>query len=341
MLNIHPSNSSADLSQHLQEPADVAAGGAGQVAVVLVNWNGWRHTLAAYESLAKSSFRDWEILCVDNASEDESVAVLSEVRPRFRLIESKANLGFSGGCNLGIEEARRRGAKYVYLLNNDATVDEHTLARLVEASKSVDDACVLGTILRFPSNGTIQFWGGRQSPDGLPLWPAPSEEGLAQSPDLIESEFICGASLFMPMSVFDRIGGFDERFFLNFEETDWCFRARRANYRCLVVKSALVFHEGGLTIGEGPLQTYFMRRNLLLCAERHAPPVRFAALYARQTAGAVLRLLKAILPGTSRASSLDYRAQAMGTFDYSLRRFGDCPSSIRKMAKEFRALSRV
>jgi GT2 family glycosyltransferase len=338
MLKPAPLKWSADLSERPREQADGPGDRAGRVAIVLVNWNGWRDTLACYESLTSSSFRDWEVICVDNASTDESIAALREPRPRFRLIESQKNLGFAGGCNLGIEAARSRGAEYIYLLNNDATVCEQTLAVLVETSQSLGDACVLGTLVRVPSDGTLQFWGSRKSNEGLPMQFAPSEERLAQSPDLIETDFILGASLFIPRAILEKVGVLDDRYFLNFEETDWCYRARRANYRCLVLKNALVFHEGGAAIGhpEGPLQVYFTRRNRLLFCERNVSPPRFALLYLRQAAGALWRLMMALAPGASPALSLQYRAHAMGTFDYMLRRFGDCPPVIRKMASEYR-----
>src|SRR3990167_1012568 len=89
-----------------------------RVAVVMVNWNGWQDTLEAYESLKQSTFTDWEVICVDNASADDSVAMLQVERPRFHLVQSQENLGFAGGCNLAIAAAKQQGAEYIYLLNN-------------------------------------------------------------------------------------------------------------------------------------------------------------------------------------------------------------------------------
>lgn len=306
----------------------------------MVNWNGWRDTLAAYDSLKGSVYQDWEVVCVDNASTDESLAMLREARPRFLLIESQKNLGFAGGCNLAIAAAKARGAKYFYLLNNDARVNEQTLELLLDASQALGDACALGTVVRMPSNGSIQFWGSKELRAGQPVQFPASEERLAGAPELIETAFILGASLFIPSAVFEAVGGFDERYFLNFEETDWCYRARRAGFQCLVLKSAEVLHEGSASIGDpdGPLQVYFMRRNRLLFSERNVPPAQFAVLYLRQAAGAILRFLTTFAPGNSAATASIKRAHAMGTLDYTLRRFGDCPPIIRKMARDARSL---
>src|SRR5215211_6656536 len=76
----------------------------GGVGVVIVNWNGWRDSLRAYESLLRSSFENWQLIIVDNASTDESVEHLSSLGPHVTLVENSCNAGFAGGCNLGIEK---------------------------------------------------------------------------------------------------------------------------------------------------------------------------------------------------------------------------------------------
>src|SRR3990167_4074799 len=147
-----------------------------KIAVVLVNWNGWRDTLAAYESLTHSVHQDWEAIVIDNGSTDGSLAELRGDRDRFLLIESPTNLGFAGACNLGIEEARVRGADYIYLFNNDATVDPDTLGKLLTALQSVDDRAVVGSTIRFIENGRLQFWGAHKTRDELPVWTPADEE---------------------------------------------------------------------------------------------------------------------------------------------------------------------
>lgn len=311
----------------------------GRIAVVLVNWNGWEDTLAAFESLKASTCPDWEAIVIDNGSTDGSLAKLRGDKPRFVLVESPTNLGFAGACNLAVDTARRRGAEYVYFLNNDATAEPATLEILLRQSRELDDGAILGSVLRFADDGRLQFWGSHEHPSGLPVWTEASEERFAEAPALIPSAFIMGASLFVPMTILDRVGRFEDRYFLNFEETDWCYRARRLDYRCFVVKAAVARHKGGATIGhpQGPLQVYFMRRNRLLFCERHCSPGQFAIIYARQATGAVVRFVTGLLGIGSPASRMTARAHVIGTLDYTLRRFGDCPPLIRKMAADYRA----
>ncbi|WP_293351127.1 glycosyltransferase family 2 protein [Phenylobacterium sp.] len=312
-----------------------------RIAVVMVNWNGWQDTLTGYESLAKSTYPAWELIVVENGSTDDSVTRLRGDRPRFHLVESPTNLGFAGACNVAVQAARERGADYVYFLNNDAAAEAGTLDTLAATSKSLDDAAVLGSVIRFSDDRSLQFWGSRQSKDGLPIWTPPSEERFAEAPALIESDFIMGASLFVPMPILDSVGPFDDRFFLNYEETDWCYRARAAGHRCLVVKDALVVHQGGATIGppQGPMQIYFMRRNVLLLAEKHCTPRQYARLYVRQVLSIFSRLLRSMIgPGNDpRYSRTASWANAVATRDYMFRRFGDCPPIIRARAAKHRA----
>lgn len=330
-----------DTETPLQLPyAPTGSGDCGRVAVVLVNWNGWQDTLDAVSSLNGSSYSDWEAIVVENGSVDDSVARLREQSSQFILVESATNLGFAGACNLGVTIAKERGAAYVYFLNNDAKVETDTLEMLVQTSKTLAHSAVLGSVVRFETHGGLQFWGSRRSNLGLPdRWPA-SEDLFAAAPDLIESDFIMGASLFVPMPVMEAVGPFDDRFFLNYEETDWCYRAVRDGYPCLVVKNALVIHKSGAALGSpaGPLQVYFMRRNALLLAEKHCSPPQFATLYVRQFISVFTRMAQATVRERDdhRISKVASRANALATLDYTLRRFGDCPPVIRKMADEYR-----
>lgn len=318
-----------------------ANGDQPRIAVVLVNWHGWQDTLAAYESLKASTYPNWTAIVVENGSTDDSAERLRGERPQYSLVESPTNRGFAGACNLGVEAARVRNADYVYFLNNDATAGPDTIQTLLNVSRSLNDDVVLGSVIRFADDNRLQFWGSHRSSGGLPVWNARSEELFAQAPDLIDSDFIMGASLFAPMAILDKVGDFDERFFLNFEETDWCYRAARAGHRCIVVKNALAFHKGGATIGApyGPMQVYFMRRNVLLLAERHCTLKQFAILYVRQVFSVFRRLLGSRVGNLDdpRLSKPASHANALATLDYTFRRFGDCPSIIRKMAAEARA----
>lgn len=329
------------MSQQAQQ-SSIASAAAPLVGIVVVNWNGWQDTLLSYEYVQRSTHENWMFIVVDNASSDDSVERLRRSDAKYRLIESPTNLGFAGGCNLGIAEAKALGADYIYLLNPDAFVSPTTLAELVASSQKLDDRAVLGTTIRYDFGNALQFWGSKTSPlIGLPLKFGHSEYNYCRAPDFIESEFIIGASLFASRAVVDRVGDFDDRFFLNYEETDWCFRAKRAGFPSYVVKSALVRHKGGASLGDarGPLQTYFIRRNRVLFAEKHCAPHQFVIVLGHQVSRSLALLLRFLFDHrpSSAAWRMVAKADFRATLDYVLRRFGDCPPIIRKMAGDYRA----
>jgi GT2 family glycosyltransferase len=285
------------------------------VAVVVVNWNGWRDTVKCYISLRGSSYSQWRLIIVDNASTDGSLARLRELGPKVRLIANTANTGFAGGCNIGIREALAEGADYVFLLNNDATVRTETLDRLLQATALTGEA-VLGCVVRHAHSGELQYFGSRRSAEsGGPDWfLSPADLEQLNEP-LIETDFVLGAAFFAPAHLFRKVGLFDERFFLTFEETDWCYRAAGMGIPRFVVRDAIADHVGSSSMGsDSPLRTYFLQRNCLLFYEKHAG-LRF--------------VLREMRPRNILKPHL-LHARIIGLRDYIFRRFGDCPAWVRK-----------
>jgi GT2 family glycosyltransferase len=298
------------------------------IGVVVVNWNGWRDTLQAHESLLRSEHRDLTLIVIDNASSDGSAEEIAQHAPTAELIRSPRNLGFAGGCNLGIARVRALGLRYVMLLNNDAMVRPDTLGALAATSAKLDDTAILGAQVRFWPGGKIQFFGSRKKRSACrPVWFRPEEADERLAAELIATDFVFGAALFAPVALFDRLGDFDERYFLNFEETDWCYRASRAGVPLYIVPAATVDHRGGGSIGapDGPLQTYFMVRNRLLFARTHATALQRLRTYAETEKAVLLRLAQGVRAPATEATILGVR-------DYLANRFGDCPARIRELA---------
>lgn len=315
-----------------------AAPASDAIAVVTVNWNGWRMTMQCLASLRESRDVDWHLIIVDNASSDDSLPHLRDLGDDVTLIESPVNGGWTGGNNLGVEWALAAGYRWLFILNNDALVEAETMARLLQVSRAHKEA-VLGPIHLDGTGVAFDFVGTTLNPrTGLPLWRSVDAAEVAALPDLIETSTIKGAGLFAPGEYFERVGPFEERFYLNFDETDWCYRARELGLRLLMVKSARIRHLGSASIGgmTSPLQSYFLARNSLLFAERHCTVMQrwrlLRELYwdARDLprddpsrAGWVWRFV-------SRPSAAQ-EAFRRGIADYVLRRFGECPPGIRAL----------
>lgn len=317
----------------MRNPAD-----RPMVAVIMVNWNGWRLTVEAYRSLKDCAYPNLKIIIVENGSTDDSWDELSRGAPDAELVRSDRNRGFAGGCNLGFEAARQAGAEYVYLLNNDAQVTRDAIGVLVDTSRELADAAVLGSVIRVSGSDVMQYFGSRKSR----MWSRPEDyryprdEALLER-ELIESAYIHGAAMFFPAGMLQTVGVFDERFFLNFEETDWCYRARSRGARCVVTTRSVVYHASSASLGpyDAPLQSYFIFRNQLLFAESWAGFLGWAWDCLYILGFAAKRVARDLIKGAGgRLLSHSTVSLLLGVRDYFLRRFGDCPPIVRELARK-------
>src|SRR2546425_7090973 len=140
------------------------------VAIIVLNWNGWRDTVQCLTSLKKLSYPNVRIVVVDNRSTDDSVSQIRQAFPDEAIIEVEKNLGFAGGCNVGIRHALEAGAEYVWLLNNDTTVDARALGAMVEMADADAKLGAVGSAIYSTAEairllawggGYINFWLGR------------------------------------------------------------------------------------------------------------------------------------------------------------------------------------
>lgn len=230
-----------------------------RVAILLLNYKGLQDTLDCLTSLNSLKYPNVEVIVIDNASGDGSADTLREEASRqgFHFIESDANLGFSGGNNLGIRHALDSGVDYIWLLNNDCTVLSDTLTHLViEAEKT---GGLTGSVLYYPDETyqrvgtTVNWWTG--STRGIP------EKRLR---DGMAVDNLCGASLLIPASVLQRVGLMEESYFLYFEDGEYTLRAQKAGFSATLARQSKVLHKEGASTGSKSPQTqYYYHRNRL------------------------------------------------------------------------------
>jgi GT2 family glycosyltransferase len=329
------------------------------VAIVVLNWNGLADTLACVESLSRLRYANHRVIVVDNGSTDGSVPALRDAASssRTELLEAGRNLGYAGGNNLGIRHALDRGADFVLVLNNDTTVDPLLLDELLLAADRHPAAgCFAPWIFYFNDRERIWFTRSEWSP-GKDAFTAPDKGRLVSevSTEAADTEYVCGAALFFRAEVALKIELFDERFFLVYEDADWCFRARRAGFGSMSVPGARVWHKIGTSFGSeaSPLRTYFSVRNKLLWAEknlsrrewRHVLASAVSRLFPRftidgqatESTGRALRWAVAayVREGSRKLNDPQERAHRRGVQDYLFRRFGDCPPMIRTLTREW------
>jgi GT2 family glycosyltransferase len=236
------------------------------VCCVLLNWNGWKDTVACLHSLALQSYPDLHIVVVDNASTNESVFQIQKSFPDVEVISAHANLGFSGGCNIGIRRALAMEAQLIWLLNNDTIAPPNTLQLLVEATHS--RVGVTGSVLRHLDHPeVIQAWGGGR----LRLWSGYVTHFTA--PTLLgPHSYLTFASVLIRREVLLEVGLMDEHFFMYFEDADFCFRVRDAGWELAVAPDTAILHkEGGSLDGKkSPLMERIVTASGLRFLQIHA-----------------------------------------------------------------------
>ncbi len=253
------------------------------VYIIILNWNGFKDTIECVKSCSKLTYSHFRILVVENGSTDNSETVLREHFPNIEIIQTGSNLGFAGGNNVGIRHALTQGAEYVWLLNNDTTVDEDALPALVGTAESDLSIGMVGSkILLYDKQETIWFAGALHTPDRpyRPLHRGFLEKDRGQYDETVETCFITGCSLLVKRKLIEDIGVLAEELFLYFEDTDWCTRAKAGNWRLMYSPPSRVFHKVSISVGgaESPLMFYYSARNLLYFVKRHFPDMFYRAL---------------------------------------------------------------
>jgi GT2 family glycosyltransferase len=328
-----------------------AARGAGErVYVVVLNWNGWRDTVACLESVLRSDHADYQVVVCDNASGDESLARLAAwaggepvapapdphdplaalVSPplpkpvphavltraeaerggtaaceaaRVVFVQTGANLGYAGGCNVGARYALARGdAAHVWVLNNDTVVAPDALSALVRRLAERPDAGQCGSrVLYYDAPDRVQTWGGatynpwlgtmRQIGEGEPAAATPSVADVERRTD-----YVCGASVLVRREFLERVGLMTEDYFLYFEELDWARRG--AAFPRAYAHGSVVYHREGRSIGTSAdwrsrsvVADYYGLRNRLRFTRRFFP-LAFPLVYCGVAGAALNRLLR-------------------------------------------------
>lgn len=239
-----------------------------RVVIIIVNWNGGTDTLACLESLRKIDYPCAELLVIDNGSTDDSVCQIRRAFPQVNLIETGSNLGYVGGNNIGLEYALGAGADYALLLNNDTEAAPDFLTRLVEAAEADPQVGMAGPSLYYfdlpktfwSAGGAIDWKRGKTSMVGINQ----HDEGQFGSQPR-EMDFVTGCAILIRMSAVKEAGMLDPRFFVYYEETEWCVRVKRYGYKILFVPQSRVWHKISPVAREAsPMVHYYMTRNRLL-----------------------------------------------------------------------------
>ena len=289
------------------------------IFTVIVNYNAGKEVLECLRTLKKSNT---QIVVVDNASSDGSVATIEKTFPQVEVIKNSKNLGFAAAANQGIKHSLRKKAAAVVLLNPDTLAKSDFVDRLWQRAQTRSSIGIVGPKIYFAPGFEFHSQRYKKADRGKVIWYAGGQidwdniMGVHRGVDEVDSgqfdqpqpvEFVSGCCMLVKAQVFKKIGLLDERYFMYLEDMDFCHRARRAGFQLFYEPQAVVWHKNALSSGGSGsnLQTYFFTRNRLLFGFSYAPwHTRFALF--RQS-------LRYLFGGN--------RWQRRGVVDFYLRRF--------------------
>lgn len=275
------------------------------VAIIVLNWNGWRDTVECLASLNEVEYPNLRVIVVDNGSADDSVERISNwcessgvpcrvsdappagsagpwppatVTERgiahLLLIALRENAGFCAGNNIGMREAFATGADFALILNNDTVVTPFFLTPMVEAASRQEHVGLAGGVICYAEpQDTIWFAGvsvDRFLEFHLRLTGQRVQEaGLA---GVMRTDAVTGCMMLVPRWTYEGLGGFDEHFFIWSEDWEYSLRVRASGYKLVVATESRIYHKVGHSLGVmKPLSYYYGTRNRLILKRMYLP----------------------------------------------------------------------
>lgn len=242
------------------------------VSVITVNFNHSHITEALLDSISdKNHYQPIEIIVVDNASAINPIPAWQNKYKHIKFIRSEVNLGFAGGNNLGIKEAK---GEYLFFVNNDTEFTDGLIETLVNTLNAHPEVGMVSPKIRYYDKPDMlqyvgftpmNYYTARNNCIGQ------FETDKGQYDNLTgETGFIHGAAMLVRKDAVQKAGVMHENYFLYYEEMDWCERVRKAGYKIWVNTNALIYHKESVTVGgKSTLKEFFMNRNRILFIRRN------------------------------------------------------------------------
>jgi GT2 family glycosyltransferase len=293
-----------------------------QVAVIVLNWNREDDTLRCLASLVETSTPLSDVVLVDNASTDGTIEAVRRTYPAVQIIENATNLGYAAGNNVGIEYALESGYDAVLLLNNDTVVAPDAIDELVKPLVENPRIGISGSAIAYLAEPE-RVWsagGSIHRADGVVTsdWQDRDIARLPNGPYRVDH--LSGCCMLVRSQAIRECGMLDPRFFMYFEETEWCERVAQRGWEIVVVPSSRILHAIDPTAQSGsPSIAYYMTRNhLLFLRATHAPASAWFMTVLRQVRTVISLTLRPHTEQRKRGRT----PMCLAMRDFALGRFG-------------------
>ena len=292
------------------------------VLIVILHFKNLENTRNCLRSVFKMDYPNFNVLLIDNGTgNDDSKSLIKEFNKLFWTPLSD-NEGFAGGCNAGISFGVQNEYKYIWLLNNDATVEKTTLSQLITVSQQQSkvgaaNAAILNTVTNTiePGRGVIDFTRGKT---------LLKDSG---NNEFVDCDWLAASNLLLNVEALKDVGAFDERYFLYFEDVELCHRLKLGGWKCVHVPKAHITHIGGAST-EGQLRhwrSYYYTRNRLLFFQTYANFGQRMAAFLAIWMHLIRHCVSLTMKGEDGAKQL--QAEISGAQDFIATRYGKWQNS--------------
>ena len=240
------------------------------VSIITVNYNQSKVTIDFLSSLKNISYKNVEIIVVDNASPNDNLDTIEKHFPEVITIKSEKNLGFAGGNNLGVRASK---GDYLLFINNDTEVPPGFLEPLVHILENDKSIGMVSPKIKFYWNSDLIQYAGYTKMN--PYTIRNNSIGYHQNDsgeydNIMQTHAAHGAAMMVPRTVIEKVGMMTEVYFLYYEEHDWAEMIKRAGYQIYYQPNSYILHKESVSTGkDSPFKTYYLTRNRLVFARRN------------------------------------------------------------------------
>lgn len=267
-----------------------------KVYIVLLNYKGYEDTMDCINSLKKLTYKNYQIIIVDNASPDDSYNRLKkDIGDTYILLQSGENGGFAKGNNVGIKYALDHGGDYILLLNNDTLVEENLIEELLKPFKEKKNIGIsTGKIYYEEKRDTLWFAGGKFNTKrfyGMHIGEGERDDNKYNEPK--EITFSTGCLMMIKKEVFTNVGFLPEEYFMYYEDVDFSLMVQKCGYKIYYNPKAVIYHKVSASTGgeESPFAIEWNTRNRIFIMKKYNKSLCFFYLTR------ILIILKYLLSG--------------------------------------------
>ena len=236
------------------------------ISIIVLNYNAGELLLNCINSLKKSTYQNIEILVVDNISSDDSHTKCKKQFPDIKLIQNRKNLGYCGGNNVGIKEAK---GEFIVILNPDTIVEENWLDEMFNAFNEFGDGLYQPKIISLNESDIIQSTGNMIHVFGFGFARDKGKKIIEKKEEIEKIGYASGTCLFTTKKVLEKVGLLDEFLFLYHDDLDLGWRAAQIGINSYYVPKSKIFHAESYSLKWSAKKFYWLERNRKYCLKTH------------------------------------------------------------------------